>query len=84
MLHIGRMSTADEIREFEERANGIGIKIVDVLREAGVDRSMWTRWKGGVTVPRLDNWRAMERALETLSANPAPSETPSPEKGRAA
>lgn len=70
MLHGWRMSTAEEIRQFENRANLKGIKIADVLKEAGVDRSMWTRWKGGVTIPRLDNWRSMERALDKLSAPP--------------
>lgn len=73
MLHIGGMSTADEIKQFEKRANLMGIKISDVLKEAGVDRSMWTRWKGGITIPRLDNWRAMEKALEKLST-PSPQE----------
>lgn len=60
------MSTADEIKAFEDRANELGIRIADVLRLAEVDRSMWTRWKNGTTVPRLDNWRAMERALADL------------------
>lgn len=60
------METADEIRALETRAQGAGLRIADVLRHAGVDRSMWTRWKNGDTVPRLDNWRAVERALADL------------------
>jgi len=61
------MDTTDEIIAFEKRVNDAGLKIADVLRAAEVDRSLWTRWKSGITVPRLDNWRAVERAFETLS-----------------
>lgn len=61
------MSTADEIAQFEKSVQDRGLRIADVLRTAEIDRSMWTRWKNGTTVPRLDNWRAMERAAETLA-----------------
>lgn len=61
------MSTADEITAFEKSVQERGLRVADILREAGVDRSMWTRWKNGKTVPRLDNWRSIERAVESLS-----------------
>ena len=61
------MSTTDEITEFEAKAVAAGVRIADVLREAGIDRSMWTRWKNGTTVPRLDNWRAVEGAFAALT-----------------
>jgi hypothetical protein len=61
------MSTADEIRAIEAKAHRAGIKMAEVLRTAEIDRSMWTRWKNNTTVPRLDNWRAVEKALDTLS-----------------
>lgn len=60
------MSTADEVKQFEERAKAAGLNIADVLRRAEIDRSMWTRWKSGTTIPRLDNWRAVERAADEL------------------
>jgi hypothetical protein len=60
------MNTAEEIAAFETRVSEARIKIADVLREAGIDRSMWTRWRNGTTVPRLDNWRAVESAAERL------------------
>lgn len=66
------MDTKHEIVEFEKVVRGAGLGIADVLREAGIDRSMWTRWKNGTTVPRLDNWRSMEKAFETLSAKDVP------------
>lgn len=62
------MSTADEIAAFEKSVQDRGLRIADVLREASIDRSMWTRWKNGSTTPRLDNWRAVERAAELLAA----------------
>lgn len=65
MLHAMK-NTSDEVREFEERAKAAGISIADVLRRAEIDRSMWTRWKNGTTIPRLDNWRAVERAAAEL------------------
>ncbi|WP_108397583.1 helix-turn-helix domain-containing protein [Devosia submarina] len=63
------MSTADEIAAFEKSVKARDLRIADVLREAGIDRSMWTRWKSGKTTPRLDNWRAMERAADVLAAS---------------
>jgi hypothetical protein len=60
------MSTADEITAFEAKLSRAKLRIADVLREANIDRSMWTRWKNGTTVPRLDNWRAVEAAAEKL------------------
>lgn len=61
------MSTNSEILEFETKVRSAGITIADVLREAGVDRSLWTRWKNGTTTPRLDNWRSVERAAAKLT-----------------
>jgi hypothetical protein len=62
------MSTAAEVAEFEKKVREDGLVIADVLREANIDRSMWTRWKGGDTIPRLDNWRAVEKAAADLRA----------------
>ncbi len=61
------MATKDEVADFEKTARLEGLSIADILREAGIDRSMWTRWKNGTTVPRLDNWRAIEKALTDLT-----------------
>ena len=66
MHNVAGMSTQTEIAELEERAKTSGVNIADVLRRAKIDRSMWTRWKNGKTVPRLDNWRAVEAALNDL------------------
>lgn len=63
---VRSMSTNSEVIEFETKVRAAGITIADVLREAGVDRSLWTRWKNGTTTPRLDNWRSVERAAAKL------------------
>lgn len=65
------MSTADEIAAFEKSVQDRGLRIADVLRAAEIDRSMWTRWKNGSTTPRLDNWRAVERAADALASGAA-------------
>ena len=74
-MHIVRMNTVDEVAALRKRIRDNGLKVSDVLREACVDASTWTRWQSGQTVPRLDNWRAIERAIDRL--------TPTPKKGRA-
>lgn len=77
------MSTIDEVVAFEAKIKSNGLRVDDVLRKAGIDRSTWTRWKAGTTVPRLDNWRSIEKALSVLSANPI-GPAPKKEGGRAA
>jgi predicted transcriptional regulator len=62
------MDTAEEVIAFEKRVREQGLSLGDVLRMACVDRSTWTRWKSGTTTPRLDNWRAVERAADALAA----------------
>lgn len=64
------MDTTLEIAAFEKKVKDAGLNVADVLREASIDRSMWTRWKNGTTVPRLDNWRSMERAYDALHVAP--------------
>lgn len=60
------MNAAAKIQALEARAAEHRLRMSDVLREAGIDRSMWTRWKNGTTVPRLDNWLDVEQALDRL------------------
>jgi hypothetical protein len=60
------MATKDEVTAFEDRANDAGLTIAAILREAGIDRSLWTRWKNGTVEPRLVSWRALEAAAEKL------------------
>lgn len=63
-MHKKRMSTSDEVEALEAKIKSRGLRVDDVLRRAGIDRSTWTRWKAGTTVPRLDNWRALEKAID--------------------
>lgn len=65
------MSTIDEILALEKAARAAGFRVADILRAAGVDRSTWTRWRKGVTSPRLDNWKAVNKAVADLLENAA-------------
>ncbi|MGV8833269.1 MAG: hypothetical protein ACOH2N_14945 [Devosia sp.] len=62
------MSTTDEILALERAARIAGFRVADILRAANLDRSTWTRWRNGVTSPRLDNWRAVHKAVDHLIA----------------
>lgn len=62
------MSTTEEILALEKQARSAGFRVADILRAAGVDRSTWTRWRNGVTSPRLDNWKAVNKAVADLLA----------------
>ena len=62
------MSTTDEILALEKAARIAGFRVADILRAAKLDRSTWTRWRNGVTSPRLDNWRTVHRAVDELIA----------------
>jgi RPA family protein len=60
------MSTAEEILILQKRARDAGFRVADILRVSGVDRSTWTRWRNDTTSPRLDNWRAVNKAVDDL------------------
>ena len=59
------MDIPTEIRAIETAAKQRGLNIQSILDEAGIDRSTWTRWKSGVTKPRLENWMAVKVAVES-------------------
>ena len=61
------MNIEDEVSEVEKKLKASGLKVDDVLRLAKVDRSTWTRWKSGASIPRLDTWRSVERAILHLT-----------------
>lgn len=63
------MSTVDEIIALERAAHAAGFRVADILRAAKLDRSTWTRWRNGVTSPRLDNWKAVHQAVKDLIAS---------------
>lgn len=62
------MSTTEEILALEKAARTAGFRVADILRASGVDRSTWTRWRNGDTSPRLDNWKAVNKAVAELIA----------------
>ena len=50
----------------ERRLAGAKIPLATALRAAKLNRSTWDRWKAAKTSPRMNNWDAVCRAVETL------------------
>ena len=58
------MNLRSEIAKRENRIKEIGVSLDDILEEAGVDRSTWTRWKNGaIGSPKLKSWSAIDQAI---------------------
>jgi transcriptional regulator with XRE-family HTH domain len=47
----------------EQQAADAGVTMHAVLRSAGMTPSTWSRWRRGVTAPKLDTLRRVELAL---------------------
>lgn len=57
------MTLSDEITSLEASLKASGRSIADVLAEAGVNRSTWTRWKNGdVRGARYDTFQRVKTA----------------------
>jgi len=54
------------VAEFITACATAGLNDAEVVREAGIHRSVWYRWKSGKFSPNLKNWDAVERTLERL------------------
>lgn len=55
------MAFPEELDTLKRRLKAAGVSVSHVLRDAGVDRSTWTRW-GQNQTPRLDRWEAVKAA----------------------
>jgi hypothetical protein len=69
MLLRRAMSISEQVASLEARAQAAHITIAEILREARVDRSTWTRWRNDRTSPRMDNWQAVNEAADRLIAS---------------
>jgi hypothetical protein len=66
-----------EIETIERRLALGGVPMADFFRNTSINRSTWTRWRAGSTVPRLDNWMgAVLVAGEMLGANASHNSSP--------
>lgn len=63
------MSLKDDITALETELKAAGVSIGAVLGAAGVDRSSWTRWKGGtVKGARYDKMVRVQEAARAAIA----------------
>jgi hypothetical protein len=60
------MSIQTEVAAIEARIRACGLRLVDVLRLAGVTEQTWRNWRNGAHGPTLGKWRAVEDAFERL------------------
>ncbi|WP_091738887.1 hypothetical protein [Phenylobacterium immobile] len=63
------MTLQNEIIEIEGALRTAGVPIDQILTQAGIDRSTWTRWKNGsVTGARYDSMVRVRAAVEEAAA----------------
>lgn len=61
-----KISPHPRVAAFMATCEASDLRDVDVIREAGIHRSVWFRWKSGKFAPSLKNWDNVERTLERL------------------
>lgn len=64
------MSIPAEIAVLERRLTAARIPLARVFVKARVDRSTWHRWRAGDVLPSLVKWRAVQKAVDSLTAAP--------------
>lgn len=64
--------TRNRIIAVEQRLAERHVPVAELLRQADIFTSTWTRWKNGTTAePRAKMWRRIESALDSILAEPA-------------
>lgn len=56
-----------EITDLEARLKLARVPLARMFRKAEIDRSTWSRWRGGKGGPTEKKWRAVLAAVETLT-----------------
>lgn len=64
---MARMNIKREILAIEKRVHASGQSMHQFLIKAGVDDSLWSRWKHKGIRPLVTTWDKIERAVEKLS-----------------
>lgn len=59
------------VAEFIAACAQAGTSAEAVIKEAGIHRGVWHRWKTGAFSPNLRNWGAVQNALERLTQDRA-------------
>lgn len=56
----------EAVADMERRLAESCIPLDDLLREGGITKPTWWRWREGRYLPRMSKWAAVEKAFETL------------------
>lgn len=65
MRIMRRMDTPrDHVLALEKRLKAERVSLGEVLTEARIDRSTWTRWKAGTYEPKMKSWMRVKTAAE--------------------
>jgi hypothetical protein len=60
------------IKQLEQRGASLGLKPSDLWEMAGIDRTVWQRWRRGVRDPGLPNYLKIEALKGKLDQLQAP------------
>lgn len=55
-----------QIEDVERRLRAAKVSVSRVCREAGIDRSVWHKWKFDGKVPRATTWNAVRAVLTPI------------------
>ena len=67
MHMFAAMDIRQAISNIEKDLSAAGVPIAEMLRLVAIDRSTWTRWRSGRTVPRLDRWSSVQDAVSKIN-----------------
>lgn len=60
-----------QIEDIERRLRTAKVSVSRVCREAGVDRTVWHKWKFDGATPRATTWNAVRAVLTPIIGNVA-------------
>lgn len=69
------MLTPDDMKQMEDALAEAGATVDQLCKEAGIDRSTWTRWKNKSSAPGLAKWRDALAAYDRLTREAGHGET---------
>lgn len=69
-------SVAACIDDIEGRLRAEGASVSRVCRQAGIDRSVWHKWKFDGVMPRAATWNAVRNVLRPIIGEVADLPTP--------
>lgn len=63
------MDIKSECGKIQQEAKAVRVKMADIYRAAGLNKTTWQRWHNGSCTPKLDAWfRFVEEAKKLIGA----------------